>query len=623
MLWEQGGLRDALLSMPGASYYRVDRLEAMFGFSGLIAPLVGYPDQPLTALAAGLKPFLVVLLLCICRWIVEMLGLPRKAMCTAVLAAAMLGSQFGTYGVLQLAKDSIYGMTFCAAFLVALGRSDQQIRGVEVAILFCAASVTGSIAVPYMVVALALWLAFAADVTQARAVMRPFLAVNALTLPLVTSAILHKPLWPLAVGYLTGGALLLFFLGPRFADSYRAWRGWASKVTPSLPLFFFALSAALLPASADMPVWANADGSVITERRPPLDGQTGMLSLFFETGLTQKITVAMALLALALAVGRNTSRAFIAVAAMPFATIAIVLIHLKLGLGMLSVFNQWDLIKDVPLWLGGAFLSVIAVEAAARILPSTGAAWRFNGIAAAALAILVAGAIPKSELKALFTPGLRSGILAPADPDLMTVGDIIWKHLPNRTVLAGKDVLPGYFYSLQMYGGRPSEYKDSTLDGDLTRLGKVGFAIPASEIAGVAAYAQKTSASLSYMASLAGGRQAFLIMEFDGLGRVALPAPLAVSDKVAVIPSGLYAQEHVAGASFHWTQNSVTLLVPIRERVACVRFAASAATIDGSPKIVNVKGDVDRPHSFDLKGSTLTNRRDIRSPYIRNSVGPV
>jgi hypothetical protein len=613
VLWEQGGLRDALLSMPGAGYYEVDRLESMFGFSGLIAPLGSlYPDQPLVTLAAGLKPFLVLLLLCTCRYIVEMLDLPKKGLCTALLAVAMLGSQFGSYGVLKLGKDSIYGMVFCAAFLVALGRSDRQTRGVEAAILFCAASVTGVIAVPYMMVALALWLVFAADLAQARVVMRPLLAVNALTLPLVISAMLHKPFWPLALAYLAGGAFLIFLLNPRFADRYSAWQGWAGKIVPVLPLLFFALSAALLPATADMPVWANADGSIVTERRAPLDGQTGMLALFFDAGTTQKITVAVALMALAFAAGRRTSRAFSAVAAMPFATIAIVLTHLKLGLGVLTVFNQWDLIKDVPLWLGGAFLSVVAVEAVGRTLPTAGAGWRFDRIAAVALAVLVAGAIPKSELKKLFTPGLDSGVFAPADPDLMATGEIIWKHLPNRTVLAAKDVLPAYFYSLQMYGGRPSQYNASTLDGDLSKLGKIGLAVPREEIFFIASYALEKSASLTYMAPLAGGTQAFLFMEFDGKGRMSLPDMPELQSQVATIRSGVYDQENVAGASFHWTQNAVALDVPITETVACVRFQASAATVDERPKIVSVKGDVARLQNFDLKGSTLTGRQDIR-----------
>lgn len=613
VLWEQGGLRDALLSMPGAGYYEVGRLESMFGFSGLIAPLGSlYPDQPLVGLAAGLKPFLVVLLLCTCRYFVEMLDLPKKNLCTALLAVAMLGSQFGSYGVLQLGKDSIYGMIFGAAFLVVLGQSDRQTRSVEAAVLFCAASVTGVIAVPYMMVALGLWLIFAADSAQARAVMRPLLAINVLTLPLVVSAMLHKPFWPLALAYLAGSSFILFILTPRFADRYGTWNGWTSKIVPGLPLIFFALSAALLPATADMPVWANADGSIVTERRAPLDGQTGMLALFFDAGTTQKITVAVALMALTLAAGQRTSRAFSAVAAMPFATLAIVLTHLKLGLGVLTVFNQWDLIKDVPLWLSGAFLSVVAVEAVARILPSVRAGRHFDGIAAAALAVLVVGAIPKSELKTLFTPGLHSGIFAAADPDLMAVGEIIWKHLPNRTVLTGKEVLPAHFYSLQMYGGRPSQYNGTTLDGDLTSLSKVGFAVPRGEILPILAYAAKTSASLSYLAPLADGSQAFLIMEFDGKGRRSLPDLPEFQGKVAAIRSGVFDREEVAGASFHWTQNTVVVDVPISEKVACVRFQASAATVDERPKVVSVKGDVARLQNFDLRGSTLTGRQDIR-----------
>ena len=613
VLWEQGRLRDALLSMPGVSYYDVDRLESIFGFSGLIAPLGSiYPDRPLTVLAAGLKPFLVVLVLCTCRYIVEMLALPRKGLCTTLLAVAMLCSSFGTYGVLQVAKDSIYGMTFCAAFLVAIGQSDRQARGLEAAVLFCAASVTGVIAVPYMAVALVLWLAFAADPAPARAVMRPLLAVNAVTLPLVAAAMLRKPFWLLAFAYLTVAVVVLLLLHPRFGRPYTAWQGWAGRFAPALPLFFFALAAGLLPAAADMPVWSNADGSVITERRPPLDGQTGMLALLWGGDTTQKITVALALAALAVAAATRTSRAFIAVAAMPFAIVALVLIHLKLGMKVLSVFNQWDLIKDVPLWLSGTFFAVIAVEAAARTFFSSEATWRVNAFGAAAVAVLAIGAIPKGELKALFTPGQRSAILAPADPDLKAVGEIIWKHLPNRTVFAGKDVLPGYFYSLQMYGGRPSQYKESTLDGDLRRFGKLGFAVPAGEILRIAAYAMKTSASLSYMAPLAGGSQAFLIMEFDGRGRVSLPDLPEFSGTFATISGGLHGREQIGGATFHWTQSTVTMLVPIRKALACVRFEASAATVDERPKIVNVSGDVDRPQNFDLKGSTLNKRRAVR-----------
>lgn len=612
VLWEQGSLRDALLNMPGVGYYDVDRLESMFGFSGLIAPLGSlYPDVPLVTLAAGLKPFMLVLLLCTCSYIVEMLDLPHKRLGIALLVVAMLGSQFGYYGVLELAKDSIYGVLFCTVFLTALAVSDRQTRATEAAILFCAASVTGVIAVPYMLVALGLWLVFAADLTQTRAVMRPFLAVNTLILPLVVSAMLHKPLWPLVLVSLVGSVVILFLLGsPRFAQSHGAWQKWADRIAPSLPLFSFALAAALLPVVADMPVWTNADGSVITERRAPLDGQTGMLDLFFVASASQKITVAVALIALVIASFRRTSRTYCAVAAMPFAVIAIVLIHLKLKLGFLSVFNQWDLIKDVPMWLGGTFISVIALQAVGQASPVRS---RLVGrIGSLVLALFAIGVIPKDQWLKLVTPGQHSELFASANQDLMTAGEIVWEHLPNRSVLAGKDVLPGYFFSLQMYGGRPSQYNASSLNDELPKLGKIGLAVPKEEIFFIAGYAREKSASLTYMAPLAGGNQAFLIMEFDGQGRISLPDLPELQGKFANIRIGVYDQENVGGGTFRWAQKAVTLDVPIRDKLACVRFRASAATIDERPKIVHVKGDGLPAQSFNLKGSALTQPQDVR-----------
>ncbi|WP_137128648.1 hypothetical protein [Rhizobium sp. FY34] len=86
--------------------------------------------------------------------------------------------------------------------------------------------------------------------------------------------------------------------------------------------------------------------------------------MFLDGSVTTHFVIGIALLAMALSgCSKRVSSAGIAVAAMPFAATALALIHHDLGLHVISDFNTWDLVKDVPMWLGGTYFQFVVVSA--------------------------------------------------------------------------------------------------------------------------------------------------------------------------------------------------------------------------------------------------------------------
>ena len=588
-------------------------IGSMIGFSGLIAPLGSlFKEYPLATVAAGFKPLLAIVALMVCRHAVLMLDLPNRSINAALLSTLMLSSYFGLFGLIEMGKDSMYGVLFSVAFLVLLCRGDVERRGLDVAIVFAAASVLGVIAVPYMLIALALWLVFAASGEVAFAIMKVFLLINGLTLPVVVAAFLKKPYWKIGIVYLFFSFFLMWMFDRlrriRQLESARRVRDLVLLV---LPLFSFLAAAALLPVAAELPVWMNVDGTIVTEVRAPLDGKTGILQLLFAYPV-QHATVAVGLSALFIASFiQRVSKAMIAVSIMPLVALVLVLCNVRLGLQFLTPFNQWDLVKDVPAWYGGTAFALIAI---AGIAFSCGRSGPRKNIVIGLLLIAPA-------LHVIFRGGSWARLVSPVhynaiggsiDKDFSILMQAIWTNLQNRTIFVAPEIVPDHFYSIQMYGGVPTRYKSDTLYYNISHLREVGFVVPNEEVSAVAAYARGMNASLKLVSELGNGRQSLLLMNFNGRGEMSLPTYDSAQRRVAHIRSGAYHPERYKEFTFRWLQQSVLIDIPTDGQSTCLTIEAFRASPHDLPEVVNLSGVMATPSSIDLAGSAIENRKRIR-----------
>jgi hypothetical protein len=610
LLWGPAGLVETASHAPGANFLNTVHWESMIGFSGIIAPMGAlFPDYPLVTVAAGFKPLLLVLIMFACHHIVLALHMPSRFLSTVMLAALMLLTPFGMYGAIELGKDSIFGIIFSVVFLVLLCQEDVEKRGIELALLFSAASVLGVIAVPYMLVALALWLLLAADARQARAVMLSFFLIVAVTLPVVVAGMLHKSYWLILAVYLVAAVLMLTIgLTRRFATLLSPVRRWTDRIMPALPLICLAGAALLLPVAADMPVWMNADGIIVTERRVPLDGLTGMGTLLLGDFQQRPMMIVGLAALLLMGLSSRVSKGMIAVAAMPLAATAIILIHFHLGLHFLTVFNQWDLIKDVPLWYGGAMFSILAIAGITHFARHIPRRAYIAGVLVFFSFIAYRTYIDNSWRK-FIKPVYYTKVGGLKDRDFSVVSEITWNRLRNRQIFAAPSVIPNYFYSLQMFGGRPSNYSPDVFKTDLPALNEIGFAVPNEELFSIANYARRTKASLEFVASLGDGTQAFAIMKFDGKGTMSLPDLPEVHGRVASFRSGEHGVGDYENFSFRWLRKVSTLDIPIANGVSCLTIEAFRASAEQQSSRVNLSGASASPATIDLAGTLLTSRK--------------
>ena len=617
---------------------RIGPADSMIGFSGLIAPVgTALPDIPLVTIAAGFKPLLLVIAVFVCVYVVRALELPHPLVSAALLALLMLVSVFGLYGVIELGKDSIYGVLFSVAFMATLCRPDVETRGVEAGLFFAVAAVLGIVTVPYMLIALALWLIFAATAAQFRTVALWLLIINAVTLPVAVAGMIRKPYWLLLLAYGVAalGALLALAAVRRFGSTLARLRKSISFLLPALPVLLMIACALLLPAEVKIMAWINADGSEVVEVRPPLDGETGFIKLmFFYPSQPAVIALGLAVMAVMAFVGRSLPPALIAVAAMPLATLVVILVHLHLGLRVLSPFNQWDLIKDVPLWYGGAMFSAIAVAG----LGFAWRAWRPAGLGtgrgeATGYAVL-AGIVAVSALIAA-RPGLPIARYATAPPystvggsidaDMAVAAEQVWLNLRGRRIFIEPSLLPDYFYSFQMFGGYPSVYRRRTFEETLPDLKSIGLIVPTTELFSLERMARRHKAHLELMSTLPQSGAVLLSMDFDGSGRIVLPSLVDIIDtqsRTALVSDGAYGLETVGDRKFRWFRKDSRLDVNLANGVACVTLEAFGGEGDTTLS-VETDGKAE-PDILKIAGGTIPSPRAVsftlRSPHDSLSV---
>lgn len=604
LLWTQHVLWGEHVPKPTQSsvYTNTGSLQPMIGFSALILPLGALLSKPLVLVAASLKPFLVVILISSLIYIARLIRIKHLYPYVATLFLLVISSTFGLYGVIELGKDSIYGIIFCTLFLFLLCRSDASNIGIQLSAVFAAGSLTGVIAVPYMVIAVAMWLVIAATQRMASEVLVPLMLVNAATLPLVAAAMTGKAVLPLYTIYLVAFSAVFFVVRRPWPILIENIRARADRYVSFIPLVLITSCAALLPVTIELIVWRNADGSLVTETRSPFDGQTGFFGLFFEGNVGTQIGIGVAFFAIGvLSLSRRFTRSQIAVVSMPFATIALALLHERFGLHILTSFNIWDLVKDVPMWLGGSFFQVIAVNFIAGTLAKSVSAqqgWSrpqiyilSGSVTALLLFLIIAGLTNENYNKYVSYKGyLYDEKVASTDEDLFHAANVVIGDLVNKDVFMDSDFLPNYFYSMQMYGASVNRFQEDFPAGiELTE--KTGFGIGRKNYSKLIHYAKRNKFSLDYKYTTKDGKSSFFILDPQGDGSINMPIDDVLNLQIAFIKSGVYAEESAGDKTFRWARKSVLVEVPVIDEVACVTFLATASLSEEQRGSLTITGD--------------------------------
>lgn len=590
-VWDSGQLlltQMLLTGSPGPG-----PIPPMAGYSALIAlPAALTPALPLVTSAAGFKPPLMLLALAVASMAATAFDLKGRTLAAAAYLALMLMSVFGVYGLATTGKDSIFGILFCVAFLITLSRADAAERGWDLAVMFAAASLMGIIAVPYAALAYALWLIFAGP--RAFRTLLPMVLVNAPTLPLIVAGFAHKPVFAvyaasLLAGLLGAGIILLV---------RRSWPAldWSVPVPAraAVPAIFLGLTALLLPAAVEVPVWTHLDGTVDTMAMFPTDGKTNIVQLILAydyQALTVGIGTCVALIIGFLPLGRDRP-GLVAAAAMPFAALFVTLLHHRLGLTVLSPFNIWDLTKDVPLWLGGALFSLFAVLGVSLLASGSSAPMR--SLAPVALVLGVAAfAYPRMDTSDLMRAAAYTDVGGSANPAMSIVSTHTWRRLRGQTIYVARGTPledDQLLFALPMYGGQA--LKLTVEPGSLALTGPTGFVVPHVMIPAIIDLAKQRSASLEVLATLP-GESVFLMLKPGGRD-IQIPSELleAVPHGTVSFGEGTYPEESLGnGTRFRWLRQRTELDVVLPSaRGACLTLSIFASGMKTAGDEVDVSG---------------------------------
>lgn len=328
-----------------------------FGFSALLFfPGILCRGIPLATLAAGFKPILFFLLGCTVIHGVGALGFTRVGASKWLYTTVMIFSYFGLEGMFVLGKDSQWGLLFLLlALFHFLDETPDRPRAPLVAALLCALAL-GMIVLPYLVIFLGVYLAVRLMPRGLSAHPAAYICTTAVLL--VVSSLLMPVRLPIS-----NHPTFSLLLGPH---SY----------------------------------W------------PPTDGQTSFFAYLWPSGKDGgnppfiALAGLLGILALPLARRRFASprwRAtalFLPTAAALCLGLTLLTRHWmpvtreqKIPFTILSSFDLWNLIKDIPRWLlpalAGLFLIVLLESATAAVRENRG-----RLLHTAATALLLVGLLP-------------------------------------------------------------------------------------------------------------------------------------------------------------------------------------------------------------------------------------
>jgi len=360
----------------GADFWPAKRIG--LGFAAMVYfPTALWRSLPMATLAAGFKPALFLLSSQAVIFGIDRLGTVHGAANKFLYYVILFGSCFGLHGLMDLGKDSAWGVLFFLIFLFSLmAREKRGPRRFEPLLYAAAAMALGMITIPYLCVFMAIW-----------------------------------------------GALRLL---PEKISAHRL-------LFPSVVVLLLALGALQMPARlaiANPPQQKEDLGSHAYWY--PLEGETGFVSYLFAFSRrgcrNSPWPIAagfLGILLLPLARKRFADAAVRSTALLIPVTACGFLLFTRLARGIvpdsrhqgipftpLSFFDAWNLIKDIPQWLVQAVVGIfliILLDTLLRRLPPSAASpgpWRTLYLGVAALAAVLTLAANFSLLASLRRPAL-------------------------------------------------------------------------------------------------------------------------------------------------------------------------------------------------------------------------
>ncbi len=588
-------------------------VSAMMGYSGLIVFLGAlFSDSPLVTTAAALKPLLLGIHGCLSVYVGECIDARHRRFYVLSFFALSLLSFFGSYGLVQLGKDSVWGIIFAVAFMATLCGQQGATRAVEAALYFAVAATTGVIAVPYMVMFYALWLVLACPPESVGRNLTAMAAVNLPIFPTVLAGFLNAGLLPFYAIYVAAAFLILAaqrLIWSRVAHmiSHRSFR----LIPPVLPLLFLAPCLALLPVALRFPVWINPDGSPIIEVRPPLDGHTNFIEYFLSPSF-QKPTVALGLAA-ALLIGftplAKRQPGLIALAAAPFAVLLLALLRAHSTIHVISDFNVWDMVRDIPLWLGGTVFVLLLLAGCAVLTELLPLPVRARPIVPVLIVIACLFADQPAVIVSTFaSPVYYSRYAGFSERDMAAVSSLIWQKFRGYTLWLDPElnISKHYFYSFQMFGARAAVF-DALHMNDILMGNAAKIVIVSNKaLAGLGDAAAKRGGKLEYLDVLQEEPASFVQIIFNGHQDLSHPRG------VVTPTAGNYAREKVGQTAFNWMRAEAHLsaVVPGAE-VACVTVSLFDTGLIAGPQIVHLTEAGLQQAATDIAGHTAQNPAEV------------
>lgn len=583
---------------------RPEMSSSMVGFSALVLFLGRvFGELPVVTVAAAFKPLLgLVAGVTVCH-AVTCLKLRWRLPSTLVAFALMLLSGFGLYGLTNLGKDSIYGVLLSIAFMASLCRPAAERRSVELGILFATAATLGVIAVPYALAAYLIWLVLAPQDARAWSTLPAMWLVGLPVLPSVLSGFLGRSFVVVMATYLLLGLAIAILRRAAAAFSFARIAPLVEYARPWIPALFALPCLVMLPFELAFPVWRNVDGSLVTEVRAPLDGKTTLVGLL--TNDPQQATTVIAGSAAAMllgftSLGRGTP-GLIAMAAMPFAVLFAALVRLWLRLPVISDFNVWDIIKDVPLWYGGPLFGLLAlagVQAGAETVLRA----RFRVAGAIALgAWLIYSGIHRLDYRYFIQPVTFTSIGGYSDADMARTSELAWQRFRERIMYFDNrlSLTQSHFYSFQMYEVRPSFLAPADIERVVAQVtGPTGFVIRRDLLDRLVAVSSSTDRSVRQLATVQNGEGVVIEVELKD------PSGRKTADIVSL--TGFHDAERVGPFQFHWVRNRATVLLALRRQPECVEIRLFSHGRATGSQIVRIGGGA-QPLDVELSGATAAN----------------
>ena len=589
-----------------------DAPSAMLGFSGLIVFLGRMFDAiPLATTAAALKPLLAVIAAVTAYHAADCLAPRQRGLVAVLFIALMAVSEFGLLGVIFLGKDSIYGILFSIAFLAALCRPEPSRHAWELGLYFSVAVTTGVIALPFMLAAYVLWQLLAAPEDKAWSTAPALYLVGLPVLPTALAGFFHAGLAAMFAAYLALGLAGFAFvklagkpaaaLFGRVSGRLRSVRAWVPAAL-ALPCVF------LMPVDLPITAWRNQDGTLIAERRAPLDGKMDIFGYFLEHPV-QSFTIGFGVIAALILgftrLGRERA-GLVAACTMPFAVLLAALVRAHSGLPVLENFHVWDIVKDIPLWYGGALfglLAVVLLHVLASVVP---VAWaRSAALLVAGTALFVAGAGHVSRYE-YTRPVNYTEIGGYTDRDMAVASAIAWRELRGRHAYFDMSLTVAryYFYSFQMYEVRPSQLDVKWLIKEaFPATTRIGIFARHDKMHAIRAFAASQKASIIHLAEIENGEGSLFAIDFDGRSRL---DPARTYDGASVI-DGAHDTEIVHGMRFRWLRASSEIAVTLVDsKAACVTLELFSTGRPRSSEIVAVEAPDAGTAKIDIKGSSMS-----------------